>query len=532
MNIGEMLARNSRVYPKKVALVERVSAKSLRREITWSQFNEKANRVANALIERGVEKGDRVLHLMYNSIEWLVVYFGIIRTGAWVVPLNFRFTSKDIKYCAEISEAKTLIFGEEFIDRVESVQSDSPLVKDYFVVGEGKLENVETLEGTLRSASPRPPDVFISTEDTCGLYFTSGTTGPPKPILLTHKNMESSAITNCVNDNKRHDDNFVFLSPLYHTGSKMRWFGNLIVGSRATMLIGTNPRDVFQSMSEEKGTILMMLVPWALDILVALDNGEIRLQDYDLSHWRLVTLGAQPIPPNVVDRWKKWLPEIEFDIGYGLSEGTGAGSIHLGAENWRKAASTEGMKGAIIGKAGFNWEARIFNEKGLDVSSGEVGELVVRGDGVMKGYYRNPDKTGETIKDGWLFTGDLAAMDDDGFIYLVDRKKDVIISGGENIYPIEVEEVLHNHPKIKDVAVIGIPDERLGEITAAVIETKPGRSLTEEEVLLFSEQNLPRYRQPRCIIFDKVPRNPTGKLEKPKLREKYTGVKALLKIER
>ena len=429
MNISEMLARNARMYPEEIALVERISTEGTRRVITWRQFDEKSNRVANALIEKGIKKGDKVLHLMFNSIEWLVVYFGIIRTGAWVVPLNYRYFSKDIKYCADVSEAKMLIFGEKFADRVEAVRPDLPLVKDYIIVGKKKLEDTENLDDMLTSASPKDPKVYTTDEDVCGLYFTSGTTGTPKPILLTHKNMECAAITNCVNDSKQHDDNFVFLAPLYHTGSLMRWFGNLIVGSRATMLVGVSPRDIFQTMSEEKGTILMLLVPWAIDILLALDKGELRKQDYNLSCWRLVTLGAQPVPPSLVERWKKWFPDVEFDICYGLSEATGPGCIHLGVENWRKAVTTEDVKGAIIGKAGFNWEARIVNEKGEDVSPGEIGELVVKGNGVMKGYYKNPEKTAETIREGWLYTGDLARVDSEGFIYLVDRKKDVIITG-------------------------------------------------------------------------------------------------------
>ncbi len=530
MTISEMLARNARVFPDGIALIERDSKEGTRRQITWRQFDEKANRVANALIERGIKKGDKVLHLMFNSIEWLSVYFGIIRTGAWVVPLNYRYLGKDIQHCADVSEAKILIFGEKFADRVEAVRTDLHLVKDFIIVGENTLENTENLKDVLASASSKDPKVYVASEDECGLYFTSGTTGAPKPVLLTHKNMECAAITICQNEMKRHDDNFVILSPLYHTGSKMRWFGSLIVGGRATMLIGVSPKDIFEVMSEEKGTILMLMVPWAIDILLALDKGEVRKQDYDLSCWRLVTLGAQPIPPSLVKHWKGWFPEIGFDIGYGLSEATGTGCIHLGIENWRKAVITEGIKGVVIGKAGFNWEARIVNEKGEDVSPDEIGELVVRGDGVMKGYYKNPEKTAETIKEGWLYTGDLARVDREGFVYLVDRKKDVIITGGENIYPVEVEEVLHSHPKIKDAAVIGLPDERLGEIAVAIIEVKAGLSSNEEEILVFSERHLPRYKRPRCIIFDKVPRDPTGKIEKPKLREKYAGSKDIFKF--
>lgn len=524
MTISEMLARNARLYPNEIALIERNSKEGTRREITWRQFDEKANRLANALIKKRVKKDDKILHLMFNSIEWLVAYFGIVRTGAWVVPLNYRYLGKDIQYCADVSEANMLIFGEEFADRVQALRSNLPLIRDFILVGEKKLKHTENLEDVIASASSEDPKVWLTHEDECGLYFTSGTTGTPKPVLLTHKNMECAAITVCLNEMKRRDDNFVFLSPLYHTGSKMRWFGNLIVGSRATMLIGVSPKDIFDVMSEEKGTILMLMVPWALDILLALEKGVVRKQDYDLRCWRLVTLGAQPIPPSLVKHWREWFPEVGFDIGYGLSEATGTGCIHLGIENWGKAIITQGIKGAVIGKAGFNWEARIVNEKGKDISLYEIGELVVRGDGVMKGYYKNPEKTAEAIKEDWLYTGDLARVDREGFVYLVDRKKDVIITGGENIYPVEVEDVLQSQPEIHDVGVIGLPDERLGEIVVAVIDLKPdvAKSFeTESEIFRFCEGNLPKYKRPRRIIFDKVLRDPTGKIEKIKMKQKY-----------
>jgi acyl-CoA synthetase (AMP-forming)/AMP-acid ligase II len=206
-----------------------------------------------------------------------------------------------------------------------------------------------------------------------------------------------------------------------------------------------------------------------------------------------------------------------YETDFGLSESGGPGCVRLGYGNEHKIGA--------IGKAGFNWETRIVNDRDEDVALGEVGELLVRGNGVMKEYYKNPEKTAETLKGGWLHTGDVARMDGDGFIYLVDRKKDVVISGGENIFPVEIEAVLQSHPKIHDVAVIGAPDERLGEITVAIIDPKPGMTIGEDEVKEFYQSLLPKYKWPRRIIFDKVPRNPTGKIEKPKLREKYAGRK-------
>jgi acyl-CoA synthetase (AMP-forming)/AMP-acid ligase II len=516
MTITEMLARNRRMYPHDTALVELKPSKKLRKEITWKVFDERANRIASALIDRGVSKGDKVIHLMMNSINWLEAYFGIIRTGAWAVPLNFRFTSGDIKYCADIAEAKVMILGEEFAERVKDIRSQLPTIKDYIFVGQDLPEAMESFEDIISRASSQPVDMGLDTEDECGLYFTSGTTGAPKPILLTHKNMECAAITENRHHYQTHDDNFILIPPLYHTGAKMHWFGSLIVGGRATILTEISPQYIFEVVHQERGTIVWLLVPWAQDILGALDRGELIKEDYDLSCWRLMHIGAQPVPPSLVKHWKQYFPDMQYDTNYGLSESTGPGCVHLGIENEHKVGA--------IGKAGFNWETRIVNDKGDDVAPGEIGELLVRGNGVMKEYYKNPGKTAETIKDGWLYTGDMAREDSEGFIYIVDRKKDVVITGGENIFPVEVEDVIHKHPKIYDAAVIGIPDERLGEIALAVIDPKPGETLTEEEVNQFCEQNLPRYKRPRRIIFDKVPRNPTGKIEKPKLRQKYAQV--------
>lgn len=511
MNISEMLARNGRVYPDEVALIELNYSSKLRKEITWRQFDRQSNQFANALIKMGVRKGDRLIHWMTNSIDWLIAYFGILRSGAWVVPLNFRFTSQDLQYCAEIAEAKVMVLGKEFIERVEAVRSQLPAVEQFILVGQ-KNSSMASFEELLDRSSAQSPGVDFGLEDSAALYFTSGTTGKPKPILLTHRNLECAAINEISYHYERRGDNFVLIPPLYHTGAKMHWFGSLLVGSKATLLNDFTPKNLFETVQREKGTIVWLPSSWAYDILNAMERGELRKEDYDLSTWRLMHMGAGPIAPSLVKRWKEWFPAMDYNTTYGLSESTGP-CVRLGIENTAKAGS--------IGKPAINWDARIVNDDGVDVGVGEIGELILKGNGVMKEYYKNPAKTAETLKNGWLYTGDVAKMDEDGFIYLVDRKKDVIVSGGENIYPVEVENVLHSHPKVSDVAVIGIPDERSGEVAAAVIDPKASVNLTEEEVREFCEKNLPRYKRPVRIIFDKVPRNPTGKIEKPKLREKF-----------
>ncbi|KAF1083813.1 Long-chain-fatty-acid--CoA ligase [Sporotomaculum syntrophicum] len=535
MPITEILSRNAELYPQETCLteinmdlqeshnvtwleyelIENSPAGEYRREMSWRVFDEKANRLANLLLKRGIKKGDKVAILLMNCLEWLPIYFGILKAGAVAVPLNFRYTAEEIKYCLDLSDTVALIFGPEFIGRVETIYTEIPKVKMIFYAGENRPSFAESYDRLTANCCSRAPRVKLTDEDDAVIYFSSGTTGFPKAILHTHQSLMSSCITELKHHAQTHDDNFLCIPPLYHTGAKMHWFGSLVSGSKAVLLRGVKPEWILKTVSEEKITIVWLLVPWAQDILDALDRGDLKLEDYELSQWRLMHIGAQPVPPSLIRRWKEYFPNHLYDTNYGLSEAIGPGCVHLGTENIHKIGA--------IGIPGYNWEAKITDENGCEVAQGQVGELVVRGPGVMKCYYNDPESTSAVIKDGWLFTGDMARMDNDGFIYLVDRKKDVIISGGENLYPVQIEDFLRAHQAIKDVAVIGLHDPRLGEIAAAIIELKPDCQCTEEEIRSFCKP-MPRYKRPRKIIFDKVPRNPTGKIEKPRLREKYGAI--------
>ncbi len=520
-HIGEILARNARMFPSDTALIERTASTGMRQEITWKEFDDRANKFSNVLVEKGIRKGDKVVHFMMNSIDWLVAYFGIVRTGAWVVPLNFRFTADDVKYCCDVADPKILVFDEEFTNRIDVIKDKLPTVTDYICAGKTVPSYAESFTVLVNACSTVPLDTSITYDDPCGLYFTSGTTGQPKPILLTHRNMFSACITENAHHRQTKKDCFILIPPLYHTGAKMHWFGSFIVGSKAVILKGVTPEWVLEAVSEEGGTIVWLLVPWAQDILLKFDSGELKPSDYKLEQWRLMHIGAQPVPPALIKHWKEYFPSMDYDTNYGLSESTGPGCVHLGMGNEHKIGA--------IGIPGFNWETKIVDENGNTVQRGEAGELCVRGDGVMKEYYKNKEATVKSLVGGWLFTGDMARQDEDGFIWLVDRKKDIIITGGENVFPVEVEDFLHGNPCVKDVAAIGLPDDRLGEIVAVVIDVTPGKILTEDEVMKFCE-GLPKYKRPRKIIFDEVPRNPTGKIEKPKLRKKFTGMKESFKI--
>ena len=532
MPITDILEKNCRLYGDDVALVEinpempetkRTTWKEFdliepsraayyRREITWNVFNEKANRFANLLIERGIKKGEKVGILLMNGLEWLPIYFGILKTGALAVPLNFRYSADEIKYCVELAEIDILVFGPEFIGRVEEIADEISKGRLLYFVGDGCPGFAEDYNAHTANCSSQSPKIDVNDDDEAAIYFSSGTTGFPKAILHNHESLMHAAKAEQNHHGQTKDDVFLCIPPLYHTGAKMHWFGSLLTGGKAVLLKGTSPKTILQAVSEEHCTIVWLLVPWAQDLLLALDNKELDIADYDLDQWRLMHIGAQPVPPSLIKHWKEYFPHHQYDTNYGLSESIGPGCVHLGVDNIDKVGA--------IGKAGYGWEAKIIDEQGETVKQGETGELAVKGPGVMTCYYRDPKATAEVLHDGWLYTGDMAMEDEDGFIFLVDRKKDVIISGGENIYPVQIEDFLRTNEAILDVAVIGLADHRLGEISAAIIELKPGVECTEEDIQEFCKK-LPRYKRPRKIIFADVPRNPTGKIEKPKLREKY-----------
>ncbi len=532
MPITDLLERNSKLYGEEVALIEinpeihenaRVTWKEYsliqptsstyyRRDITWSVFDEKANRVANLLQGRGIRKGQKVAILLMNCLEWLPIYFGILKAGAIAVPLNFRYTAEEIDYCVKLADVDVLFFGPEFIGRIEQIAEDLGKERLLFFVGDSCPTYADDYLFLVSNCSSSAPKVLITDEDPAAIYYSSGTTGFPKAILLKHAALLQSAQMEAVHHKTTKDDVFLCIPPLYHTGAKMHWFGSLYTGSRAVLLKGNAPEAILEAVSSEGCTIVWLLVPWAQDLLAALDAGTLRLFDYSLSQWRLMHIGAQPVPPSLIKRWLHYFPQHQYDTNYGLSESCGPGCVHLGLDHIDKVGA--------IGVPGFRWRAKIVDENGETVERGEVGELCVQGEGVMVCYYHNPEATAEVLKDGWLHTGDMAREDEDGFYFLVDRKKDVIISGGENLYPVQIESFLSAFPKVHDVAVIGLPDPRLGEIAAAIIKLKEGVSCTEEEINHFC-LGLPRYKRPRKIIFADVPRNATGKIEKPRLREIY-----------
>ncbi len=523
MNYSSYASTHARHNPDKISLIERTPDTGERRSLTWKEFNDEINRTANYLSkELEVKHGDFVMHLQNNSLEWVVTYYAIIRLGAVVVPLNFRFESSDVLYAAGVCNPDVFILGSEFLRVVQPVQDQLTTIKKYICVGDDVPGDMTDFKLVQKYQDTEDALVEVERDHSLAMMFTSGTTGKPKPVLHTHFSLNNIAIANGMTYFVQKDDNYLIFLPLYHSGTMFLWAPFYAAGAAGTIIKDfKNPNWIIEAIDEEKCTDTLFVVPIGIAILNAIDKGELNLSDYDLSSWKYMEIGAQPVPFDIIKMLVHKLPCKVSNI-YGITEGGGGGTFNLYPEDVLE-------KPGSIGKPTFGVEAKVIDPKGNELPAEEVGELVFKTPRMMREYFSNPEKTEDTLKDGWLSTGDLLKTDKDGYFYMIDRMKDMVTSGGENIFPVEIEDALMDHPDIDDVACIGYPDERLVEIVLAVVQLKEGKQLTEEDIIEFAKSKLSMYKVPRKVIFDQVPRNPTGKLMKPRLREKYTGRKEAFK---
>ena len=515
-NFARFCSLNASKYPQREFLIESWPSKGLRRVLKWADLEEQANKLANYLIkECGVKRGDIVLHLMMNSLEWYVAYMAVLKTGAAVAPLNFRFASSDIKHAADATHCKCFILGDGFLPKVQPVQGEMPYIGKYICVGEKIPADMLSYQEIVEKGDPSEVLVEVEEDDMAELMFTSGTTGVPKPVCQSHKVLYSIGVGCALTYSMGYETVYIAPHPFYHSGSLFLSFPCYLAAGKIVMPMELQPASLIKTLADEKCTRGWLTVPTWSDLLNAIEAGEIKVQDYDLSALRNIEIGAQPVPQVIFEKSKKIFPHIKIGNIYGITEGGGGGTVHLYDEDvFRKPGS--------IGKATAFMQAKVIDNKGREAPRGTVGQLVLKGPRLMKEYAFNPELTRNTIVDGWLRTGDLAYMDEEGYIFFVDRQKDLVIRGGENIYPVEIEDFLRRHPKIQDVAVLGYPHPRYVEIAMAVIKTKPNETMTEEEVLKFcQEKGLAKYKWPEKIVFADVPRNPAGKIDKPKLRDMY-----------
>lgn len=507
-NLGLFLTRRAFLTPEKEAYVD--SHSDLR--LNFAELNERSNRIANAFTEAGLKKQERVGLLLMNSAEFMEAYFGLAKIGAVIVPLNWRLVADELEFILKDSGTTRLIFGEEFIDTVADLhgRGDKTDIGQWLQV-EGETEPAwfaESYQAFRDSGAGTEPATGAADDDMLYIMYTSGTTGLPKGVVHTHHTSIWAILTIAANTHYREDDRFLGALPMFHVGALTPFSVNVYAGTTSVVMRSFTPLLAWQLLEREKITTSLM-VPAMLNFMLQVPDFE----RFDYSNLRWVMTGAAPVPVALTRRY------MELGVGvrqvYGLTETCGPACLMDADEALRKPDST--------GKAFFHTSVRVVNEAGEDCAPGEAGEVLVGGPHIMREYWNRPEATAETIVDGWLHTGDVAIMDEEGFVSIQDRIKDMIISGGENVYPAEVEGVLITHPDIVEAAVIGQPSETWGESPLAVVVSS-SEALTEGEVLDYCEGRLARFKQPKGVVFiEEIPRNPSGKILKRILREQYPG---------
>jgi acyl-CoA synthetase (AMP-forming)/AMP-acid ligase II len=459
----------------------------------------------------GLKKGGKVAALFFNSNHFVEAYFATAKSGGVFTPINFRFAPEEVCFILNHSDARFFLFGHEFSDLVKKIRPRLKKVAFFISAENKKIKNTLDYETLLKKSKKREPDVCLSEKDLCQLMYTSGTTGRPKGSLLTHGNILWNLINAIVGREEREGEVSLVIGPVYHTAALNNHFTIRVALAGTTILIKSfDPRRVMEIIEKERVNVISG-APAMYHLLLALSD----VEKYDTRSITKCTTGASILPHETKERLLKLFPNAEgvYDV-YGCTEASPNIAILKARDSLRKRE--------CVGPPVPFLEVRIVDEKGRDVPMGEVGELICQGPNVMKGYYKDRKATLEALRGGWLYTGDLARMDEEGFVYIVDRKKDMIVSGGENIYPREIEEVLYRHPKIQDAAIIGVPDRTWGESVKAFIVLKKGERLKEEEVIEYCKKYLASYKKPKSVEFvEDLPRNPSGKVLKTELRERY-----------
>lgn len=504
MTIAQLLEMRAQQEPDKVFLF------CDDKEYTLGTLHESASRVAANLASRGVGPGDKIVLLMGNCVEFLHVFLGLGRIGAVFVPVNPTLKPDEIAYITNNADASVLITIPEFAPMLPLVRSALPQVKQVFVLGDTAPEGAEPFNALLEPADVIPD--HMATEDSdASLIYTSGTTGLPKGVELTHRNYIWNARTMAQSNHLRATDRFLCILPLFHVNAQVVTVLTPLIGGVDTVLMTKfNILGILPLIERHKVTI-MSAVPTIYNMICSLP----KVEKHDVSSMRYFVSGAAPMPEDTYHATQRVLKK-PLIMGYGLSEATCASAV---------ANHEEPIRWDSVGPALRHTNIRIVDREGCDVAVGDVGEIVVSGPTVMKGYYKNPEATAEVLKDGWLYTGDLGRFDADGYLYIVGRLKDMIIRGGQNIYPAQVESVLTRLQGVEEACVVGIEELRWGQQVLAVIKVAEGHTLTEEEVIQFSKEHLAPYKCPEYVRFvDQFPKTATGKIKKGIVQEQFKDI--------
>ncbi|WLR50415.1 long-chain-fatty-acid--CoA ligase [Bacillus tianshenii] len=507
MDIGSYLAQNARKHPEKWAIT------CEGRTYNYEEFNKQVNRLAHGLVAVGIQKGEKVALMMKNSDAFMFAYFAIAKIGAVVVPVNFRLTKGEVHYLLQQSDSIAVICDIEFEETI-AVAVEDTLIRKVVTVGTPTYAEHLSFEDLL-SSNDSDPEIEVSETDDLEILYTSGTTGRPKGALFDHRRIFNVGLTMITGMGINAKDRFLHLAPLFHSAQlNLFMVAGVVLGASHVIHREFDPVKTLEAIEEYRITHFFG-VPAMYNFLLQVPN----VEEYDLSSVERCGYGAAPMAPELVKRSMKLFQTDRFFNLCGLTE-AGPGGIILGPEGHKKHLG----KG---GKAFFLTEARVVDEEGNNVKPGAVGEFVLRGETIMKEYYKKIEETNKTFKNGWLHTGDLAVIDEEGNITLVDRKKDMIISGGENVYSIEVEQVMYEHPKVLEAAAVGMPDEVWGEVVTAVVVPRENEKIDEQEFREFCREKLAGYKAPKKIVFvDALPRNASGKILKYQLRKNLKKVES------
>jgi acyl-CoA synthetase (AMP-forming)/AMP-acid ligase II len=506
MNLGELVARNARMLPDKEALVYE------ERRFTWFEVNQRVNAIANTLIELGLKKGDKVAMWMFNTDFFVLAFYGIVKAGGVAVPVNFRLAPPEAEYIFVHCDAVLLVCDDVFEPAVREMKPRLGKIKRFLSAGPGSFDGFDTISGVMDRGKRHEPRVPVDEFDESEIIYTSGTTGRPKGAVLTHHNQMAITTSMAILIDLKPKDRILHAAPLFHSAELNLYLNpGTYLGSTHVVVRDFVPDKILSLIQREKISQFFG-APVMYTFLMMVPD----FDKYDISSVRYYGYGAAPMAAESVRQMIDKFKSTSFFCLCGFTE-AGPGGIALQPEDQIRKAGAGG-------KYVVNMESRIADDKGVTISKpGVIGELCVKGDTIMKGYYKNPEATAESIRDGWVYSGDLAVMDDEGYITLVDRKKDMIITGGENVYSKEVEDAIYEHPSVQEAAIIGIPDPRWGETVMAVVAPKQGKTLDLDELKKFLGSRIADFKIPRLLeVMPALPKNVSGKVLKYKLREQFS----------
>jgi long-chain acyl-CoA synthetase len=512
MTIGDLIVRSANKFPAKTAVVsEDIS-------MSYAVFNERVNRLANSLVASGLRKGDRVGALIHNCHQFMEVYFAAAKTGGIFCPYNNHLKQAEIEEIINYSQPKFLFVHSDYGAMVEALKPGLKSVERYVSLQTPDRPFMEGYEALLARGDSREPAETVDEDDVLSIIFTAGTTGKAKGAMRTHRHLMSDAVASTIELRVEYDEKVLITFPMYHVACEDNIVRHSFMSN--TFYIkkegGFNPAQVLEYISRE-GITRCQMVPTMIHSLLQVPD----VSKYDLTSLRLILYAGAPMPVELLKRALEVFP-CGFAQLYGQTE-SGPFTTVLKPEDHILDGSEKKLKRlASSGRPSVNYEVRIVDDSDNDVPVGEVGEIIGRSEAMMKGYWQMPEETGKKLKNGWLHTGDLGRLDEDGYVYIVERKNDMIISGGVNIYPREVEEVLYQHPAVSEASVVGLPDEHWGEIANAVIVLKDGAQATESEIIEFCGKRLAGFKKPKAVDFWKeLPKSPQGKILKKEIRKHY-----------